>query len=125
MPQPEITIPAGADVPALVEHAMTRYEHAHGAALCLPHGSHLEEATRADRLAELCEHRAAWWAVLLRWSFTADCRLPWIFGAAVIDAAKHEESSARFWREIATDAHAEHAAHVEDDLSGVVAGRAS
>lgn len=125
MPQPEITVPAGADVPALVEQAMTRYDHAHGAARCLPHGSHLEEASRAERLAELCEHRAAWWGVLLRWSFTTDCQLPWIFGAAVIDAAKHEESSARFWREVAADERAEHADRVIDDRSGAAAGRAS
>lgn len=104
-------IPTG-DVPAVVERAMTLCSQEYGAALLLPYGSHAEEAHRAEQLAAVCERRARWWGVLIGWMFSPACGLPWVFAAAVLDARRREESSARFWREIAQDAHADHAHRV-------------
>jgi len=103
---------AGAQVPAMVEQAMTRCAREYGAAYLLPHGSDAEQAHRAEQLAAVCERRARWWGVLLAWAFTPICDLPWVFGAALIDARRHEQSAARFWREVAADAHARHATRV-------------
>ena len=58
---------------------------------------------RADRLAAVCERRARWWGVLLRWVFSPACDLRLVFGAALIDAIQHEQSSARFWRQVAQE----------------------
>jgi len=103
---------ASGDVPAVVEQAMTICSQEYGAALLLPYGSHAEEAHRAERLAAVCDCRAGWWGVLIGWMFSPACDLPWVFAAAVLDARRREESSARFWREIAQDADTEHAHRV-------------
>ncbi len=121
----EISVPAGATVPDLVERAMLRCSQEYGEALTLPHTSYAEQAHRAEQLAEVCERRARWWGVLLRWVFSADCTLPWVFGAAVLDARRREEDDARFWRQAATDWHTEHAALVIADPFDRAAGRAS
>jgi hypothetical protein len=118
--RPEV-ITAPVNVPAVVEQAMLRSSRDYGAALLLPYGSHAEEAHRADRLAAICERRARWWGVLVRWIFSPACGLPWVFGAAVLDAGRREESNARFWRDVAADARAEHTRRVlepDDRLDG-------
>jgi hypothetical protein len=121
----EITVPAGASVPDLVERAMLRCSQEYGEALSLPHTSYVEQAHRAEQLATVCERRARWWGVLLRWIFSPDCALPWVFGAAVLDARRREEDDARFWRNAATEWHAEYTARVIGDPFGRMAGRAS
>lgn len=121
----EITVPAGAAVPDLVERAMLRCSQEYGEALTLPHTSYIEQARRAERLAQVCERRARWWGVLLRWVFSPSCTLPWVFGAAVLDARRREEDDARFWRQSATDWRTEHSARVIADPFDRAAGRAS
>jgi len=120
----EISVPAGAAVPDLVERAMLRCSQEYGEALTLPHTSYVEQAHRAERLAQVCERRAHWWGVLLRWVFSPACKLPWVFGAAVLDARRRDEDDARFWREVATDLHSEHAAPVIGDPFDRRSGRA-
>lgn len=114
MPVETTAVVADASVPVLVVQALGRCDQAYGAALRMPYGSYVEQALRADALAEACRVRAAWWRVLLRWMFTDDCPLPWIFSAAVLHTCKRDESAARFWREVASDRHADHAARVLD-----------
>ena len=121
----EITVPAGAAVPDLVERAMLRCSQEYGESLTLPHTSYAEQAHRAEQLAEVCERRARWWGVLLRWVLSPACTLPWVFGAAVLDARRREEDDARFWRNAATDWHTEHAARVIGDRFDRTCGRAS
>lgn len=121
----EITVPGGADVPELVERAMLRCSQEYGEALALPSGSYAEQAHRAECLAVVCERRARWWGVLLRWVFSPACTLPWVFGAAVLDARRRDEDDARFWRATAADWHAEHTARVIGDPFDRTAGRAS
>lgn len=104
----------GPSTPEVVERALLRCARDYGQASTLPDGSYVEKARRAERLAVVCERRARWWGVLLRWTFSHYCDLPWIFSAAVIDARKADESSARFWREIAADWHDEHDRRVRD-----------
>lgn len=122
MPVDTLTVPTDATVPAVVEQALARCDQAYGAALRMPCDSHIAEAVRADALAEACQARAAWWRVLLRWMFTAHCPLSWIFGAAVLQACKRDESSVRFWRKIAASEHAEHSAELLDQLPAVGGG---
>lgn len=116
---------SAATTPDLVQCAMLRCAQEYGEALVLPHTSHLEQAHRAECLGVVCERRARWWGALLRWTFSPACTLPWVFGAAVLDARHREQSNARFWREVAADAHAEHAARVIAEHVDRVSGRAS
>lgn len=111
---PEISVPADATVPAVVEQALARCDQAYGAALRRPYGSHIEQAVRADALAEARHTRATWWRVLLQWMFTTHCPLSWIFAAAVLHACKGDEISAHFWREVAADERAAHSARLLD-----------
>ncbi len=90
-------------MPEVVERGLIRCSRDYGQALNLSAVSDAEQAARADRLASVCERRARWWGVLLRWVFSPACDLPWIFGAALIDAIQHEQSSSRFWRQIAQE----------------------
>jgi hypothetical protein len=95
--------PIAMSVPEVVERGLIRCSRDYGDALNLPVISDAEQAQRADRLAAVCERRARWWGVLLRWVFSAGSDLSWIFGAALIDAIQHEQSSSRFWRQVAQE----------------------
>jgi len=90
-------------VPEVVERGLIRCFRDYGEALNLPLVSDAAQAVRADRLATVCERRARWWGVLLRWVFSPACDLSLVFGAALIDAIQHEQSSGRFWRRVAQE----------------------
>lgn len=92
----------GERVPALVEAGLRRCEEAENAASGMPRRTNEEWAARADRLADLCERRARWWAVLSRWSFGQE-DLPSVLVRATVTVGISEDEHARSWREMARD----------------------
>ncbi len=108
---PALRGPSSGYVPAIVEAALCRWNAQYDQARDLPKRTDAEHATRAERLAVLCDRRARWWDVLAHWTYHgADPSPPVVFGHAAQGCASADRDTARFWRELAADwrARAEH-----------------
>ncbi len=108
-------------VPAIVDAALRRWDAQYDEARSLPKTTDAEHATRAARLAVLCERRARWWDVLATWTYhRADPSVPMVFGHAAQHCASKDRDSARFWRELAADWHARAVGEPTSDAAGAL-----
>lgn len=89
-------------LPELVQAGLKRCASAERQAWEMRRRNNQEWAARADRLGELCERRARWWAVLARWAYRVEA-VPSVLGLAAVMAESSERESARLWREVAGD----------------------
>jgi hypothetical protein len=89
-------------VPEAVEAGLRRCARDERLAWEMPRRSNSEWAARADRLAEVCNRQAHWWAVLGRWAYAQD-HLPDVLARAAVVASTSATEHARSWSEMAGD----------------------
>lgn len=110
-PQPLVT-PVTSETAEMVARAMRRCGEDFYQAAQLPTDTRAQQAIRADRLAEIAERRARWWAVLIRYVLSSGSGASWVYASAALTAQRHEESEAKLWRDSAT--------HLRSDAIGVI-----
>jgi hypothetical protein len=86
--------------PVLVARGLRRCGEQESRAWAMPTHTPAQLIERAARLALVCERRARWWSVLLRWVLVSD-EVAWVFASATLRAIECEELQARRWRGIA------------------------
>jgi hypothetical protein len=101
--------PDSTDYARRVASAMAELDQHYDNALAMPHGTDVEHAARAARLALVAMRVSAWWGVLARETYR-DRNAHVIHGRTAVIAQHTEKNRARFWRDAAADwqARAEH-----------------
>jgi hypothetical protein len=89
-------------VPVLVQAALARIGEQRAQAREQRPSAPVESASRAERLARLCEREAGWWSVLGRWS-SRQHEVPLVLTRAAFEVAAFKTARAEFWCGIAAD----------------------